>query len=251
MEFEKQDYFTQAVEYTAFYKKLAVLISPYLDSNWSLADIACGRAEIDLELAEHVNSISAVDRDPLALAKLDALIDNLTSHHGYDGAEAKIVTLQAEAEALPDLIWDAMLFSFYMPALDKLIEIFAHARHRCILIVHEPRRGGRFDPMPEYSPLITADELDAWLKTSGHHYNRDEASMQFGQPFKSIEDIHLYIEDYIRRSVASRVGGSDRPALDSELLMLSIEDSIEKTGRHDFPYYLPNNFHVNIFIIDV
>jgi SAM-dependent methyltransferase len=249
MKSEKPNYLKQASEYTSFYKKLAVLVAPYLDSGWSVADIACGDAEVDIELAEYVNSISAVDRDPLVLAKINTRIDNLASH----GREAisRIDTLQADAEVLPAYTWDALLFSFYMPPLDKLVELFAHAHHRCILIVHEPRGGGRFDSMPEYLPLITADELDEWLKTSGYYYNKEEVTLQFGQPFKSIDDVHLYIKNYVARAKSSGFYDDNSSVLDSERLMLSIEDSITKTDRLDFPYYLPYNFHVKIFIVNV
>jgi SAM-dependent methyltransferase len=228
---KRPDYFKSAIEYTAFYKKLAVLIDPYLQTSWDLADVGCGSGEIDIELAPSLNSITAIDTNIEALAKLDSQIDDLTSHG--DRSAGKIVTMRAEADTLADKMWDVLLLCFYMVPEDKLIELIAKARERVILIVHEQRTGSRFEPLPEYLPLFTENELEDLIKSLGYNYRKEQAILQFGQPFKSIEDIHLYLEDYPER------------------LRMSIEDRITHTGRHDFPYYLPNNFSASIFVIDV
>jgi SAM-dependent methyltransferase len=231
IEYKRPDYFKSAIDYTAFYKKLAVLIDPYLHSDWDLADVGCGSGEIDLELAPSLNSITAIDTNKEALEKLDSRIDDLISHG--DRSAGKIVTMRAGAYTLADKMWDVLLLCFYMVPQLNLIDLIAKARKRVILITHEQRKGSRFEPLPEYTPLHTDDELEDLIKSLDYNYKKEQAILQFGQPFKSIEDIHIYLEDY------------------PELLRLSIEDRITHTGRHDFPYYLPNNFSVGIFVIDV
>jgi SAM-dependent methyltransferase len=231
MENERPDYFRLAFEYTAFYKKLAVLIDPYLHPSWDLADVGCGSGEIDLELAPSLNSITAIDTNIEVLSKLDSRIDELISHGNT--AAGKIVTMKADVDILADKMWDVLLLCFYMVPENKLMDLIAKARERVILVVHDQRTGSRFEPLPEYMPLFTEDKLETKIKSFGYNYKKEQAVLQFGQPFKSIEDIHLYLEDY------------------PELLRLSIEDRITHTGRHDFPYYFPNNFSVGIFVIDV
>jgi SAM-dependent methyltransferase len=232
MEYEHPDYFRLAIEYTAFYKKLAVLIDPYLHPSWDLADVGCGSGEIDLELAPSVNSITAIDINKEALAKLDSRIDDLTSH-GNNSA-GKIVTMRAGAYTLADKMWDVFLLCFYMVPQLNLIELIAKARERVIIITHEHRAEGRFEPLPEYyRSLFDEDVLEDLIKSLGYNYKKEQAILPFGQPFKSIEDIHYYLENL------------------PEIQRLSIEDRITHTGRHDFPYYLPNNFNVGIFVVDI
>ncbi|MDR1271993.1 MAG: class I SAM-dependent methyltransferase, partial [Clostridiales Family XIII bacterium] len=54
-------------EYLAFHKKLSVLIEPYLDKRWTLADIGCGQGLLTFHLAPMVKHIFAVDVSETAI----------------------------------------------------------------------------------------------------------------------------------------------------------------------------------------
>jgi len=76
---------------------------------------------------------------------------------------------------------------------------------------------------------MSVHEIEAYLNENYYTYKKTEMMMEFGQPFRTIEDIHRFLD-------CMGLGGS------------SAEDRIIRTDRFDFPYYLPKQMHVVLFI---
>ncbi|MDR1495551.1 MAG: hypothetical protein LBS67_01340, partial [Clostridiales Family XIII bacterium] len=101
---DKYRLFRQASEFTGFHKKLGVLIEPYLNERWTMADIGCGMALLDFHLMGSVKSIKAIDVDELALAEVEKRIDEELAANRDDAR--KIETLRQDAYELGDEQWD-------------------------------------------------------------------------------------------------------------------------------------------------
>ncbi|MDR0850868.1 MAG: class I SAM-dependent methyltransferase [Clostridiales Family XIII bacterium] len=246
--------FNQASAFTSFHRKLAVLIEPYLDRQWTMADVGCGLALLDFEIADKVRSIDAIDIDEAIVKEIDSHID-CEAILGHNAVE-KIHPRLLDSTDLGDQTWDIVLASFYGKSLSELDELIGHAKHRAIFILHGRRPNGRFDPYDGDSGEITAEELEPYLVQQGYRFKKTVAELQFGQPFKTIEDIHNFLARYKAQGHSADAVFKIPPVsempfaeFDAENHMLSTEERIIKTDRYDFPFYLPNNFCVGIFAI--
>ncbi|MDR2157324.1 MAG: hypothetical protein LBO81_06050, partial [Clostridiales Family XIII bacterium] len=102
-----------------------------------------------------------------------------------------------------------------------------------------------------------------YLTRSGCKYKKTVAELQFGQPFKTIEEIHAFLDSFPGSNApAPEIPDpsdtafptpEDVPAIgdgfDPEKYALSAEERIIKTNRYDYPYYLPRSLNVAIFIV--
>jgi hypothetical protein len=250
--------FRQASEFTGFHKKLGVLIEPYLNERWTVADIGCGMALLDFQIMGSVKSITAIDTDGGALAEVEKRIDEeLAANHGDAG---KIKTVRKDASELKDERWDVVLLSFFADSPGEVERMLSLADHRGVIIMHGHDRSGIFDPMRTDKPRMSVKKMEDHLISKGYGYRKNIVDLQFGQPFRTIEDIHEFIGE---RSGEGRDSGSanegasddtagDRGAVDSDIerLTYSVEERIIKTKRYDYPYYLPRNLRAAIFIIN-
>jgi hypothetical protein len=254
---DKHQLFRQASEFTKFHKKLSVFIKPYLNPKWTMADIGCGLALLDFELADSVLSITAIDKDASALAEVDKHIDEELAANKNEAL--KIETMLKDAHELGDEQWDVVLMSFFGAFGEERDDLLSLARHRGIIITHARDQRGRYDPIPTPGTEgSSADKLEAHLKKRGYSYRKSVVDMQLGQPFKTIEDIHEFLDDYnMDKSLLDLTGGTDAAPgtaepggeWNAETLKYSAEDRIIKTQRYDFPYYLPRNLSVAIFVV--
>ncbi|MDR0851186.1 MAG: hypothetical protein LBN36_01695 [Clostridiales Family XIII bacterium] len=243
---DKSLHFVQASDFTAFHRKLAVLIGPYLNPDYTAADIGCGLALLDFEIADKVKCIDAIDADGTIIENVKARIEQeyISGHHSADRIRPETCT----SEDLGDRTWDIVLLSFYGTSYPALEDLIGRAKHRAIIVLHGRHTNGRFDPYEDESKKMTAEELEPFLIKGGYTFKKMIVDLQFGLPFKSIEDIHGFLSEYV--TPEPEASGSDTAAADIyEKQMLSIEERIIKTDRYDYPYYLPNNFCVGIFVI--
>jgi hypothetical protein len=140
--------------------------------------------------------------------------------------------------------------------MDRLLSM---ANRRGVIITYEYGRGGRFDPIPMGERRQSAAEIEAHLESKGYGFRRSVVDLQFGQPFKTIDDIHAFLDSY--RVDAADFGLSDiscddalapdEGGFDLERMVFSDEDRIIRTKRYDYPYYLPRSLRVAIFVVVV
>jgi hypothetical protein len=225
--------FRQASDYTGFHKKLGVLVEPYLDRGWDMADIGCGLALIDFHLAGAVNSITAIDRDESALAEVEKHIDDELAAGRRDAG--KIHTLMKDASVVGSggEQWDAVLLSFFSAPIEETFRLLSLARHRGVIITRGKGDEGIFDiGLSEWRGESSAEQIEEQLRRGGYGFRKSALDLQFGQPFRTIDEIHEFLRSY-----------------EAERLIYSVEDRIIKTKRYDFPYYLPRNMRVTVFIV--
>ena len=228
---EKIESFRRSSEYTAFHKKLSVLAEPYLDDKWSLIDIGCGPGLLEPWLAPMVAHIDAVDSDEAAIAYLAAKLDDVFATSA-DIAEK----VKPRVSAIEDLegAWDVVLLSFFGLNRDVMETVFPLAGRRLMVFMHGRRdSAGPFTPEDD-GGKFSAPEMEAFLKENGFKYKKTVTEVQFGQPFKTIEEIHSFV-------------GANSDAR----WAASVEERIVKTNRFDYPYYLPRSISVALFIIAV
>jgi hypothetical protein len=240
---ENIEHYKQASMYTAFHKKLAVLITPFLSPEWTVADIGCGLAALDFEIASFVRSIDAIDPNQTVINDVEQKItDEIAAGRPF---AARIRPQWADPNKLGDAMWDVVLLNFFGADGDTLADYLAHATKRAIVIVHGRAPNGKFDALCEVTEPTTAAEVEAYLERIGCRYRKNIVELPFGQPFKSIEDIHRFLDYY---SLEEEPVDPDL-STDPEKLILSVEDRIIKTDRYDYPYYLPKNISVGIFVV--
>jgi SAM-dependent methyltransferase len=248
---EKLESYKRASEYTAFHKRLAVLAEPYLSENWTLADLGCGPGLIDFYLAPMVKSVTAIDDDKRALADLQARLDDVFQTNKY--MSDKITPVFGDIRALADEEWDVILLSFFGVDKTLLDDVLPRARKRALLYTHgrQETHGSATLPNDESCKFGAAD-IEAYLDTNHYAYKKTVLEMQFGQPFKTIEDIHIFLDKYgsgDRDLSCIDLGRMD--ALDDDAIkrMTDAEERIVKTDRFDYPYYLPKSISVALFIV--
>jgi SAM-dependent methyltransferase len=237
-------------EYLAFHKKLSVLVEPYLDKRWTLADIGCGQGLLAFNLAPMVKHIFAVDVSSAAIDELEKRLDELYYIRREDAE--KIEAVVADAENLGELRADVMLLSFFGASRKILDDVFERADRRVIIIMRGREVTG-IDMIGESYSEFSSAETEAYLEEKGYRYKKNTMEMQLGKPFRTIEEIHRFLGEY-GQSLCPRdadcisLGVGCEGIDEIEARVAGAEERIIKTNRFDFPYYLPKSINVAIYI---
>ena len=216
-------------------------MQPFLNRDWDLVDVECGPAFIDYELLRMVRSITIIDDDA---ATLDFAREKISSELSAGNFEYERITpLDLNAARLEGRKWDVALFSFRGAALESLDSVIAMAERRAVLLVYSRSPDELFNDNVawEMAQVTAASDVEGFLKQRSFDFHDKQVELQFGRPFKSIEDIHGFI------NAQSAIAGEND--IDAVEQAMRIEERIVKTGRYDYPYYLPRNISVRIFII--
>jgi len=231
---ERIENYKSASEYTSFHRKLSVLAEPYLDENWTMADIGCGPGMVDYWLAPMVKKIDAIDNDPVAIEYLTNWLEEIyiTNRNISD----KITPRLAALEDITEETWDVVTMSFFGVNEKILEKALLLATRRLLIFMHgRPEKTGPLSIIND-DKTFNVSEVESYLKEKNYSYKKNVMEMQFGQPFKSIGDIHSFLSSY---------NSGD----DFEKRMTDAEERIIKTNRFDYPYYLPKSISVALFII--
>jgi SAM-dependent methyltransferase len=237
----KIENYRQASEYTAFHEKLSVLAEPYLDERWTMADIGCGSGLLDIWLAPMVAHIDAIDSDRTAIDDLSARLDDVFQT-SRDAAE-KIRPRAASFEDLRGESWDVVTMSFFGMNEEVLDMVMPLAKRRALIYMHGRPDSAGFLAPANGGEKFSAAEMEAYLNKRDFVFKKSAMEMQFGQPFKSIEDIHRFLSELRER------GARKTPVDVVSKRIADIEERIVKTDRFDYPYYLPKSVSVALFII--
>jgi len=225
---EKIEYFKSASGYTGFHEKLSALAEPYLDESWTLADIGCGLGLLDCWLAHKVACVEAIDIDEAAIADLKARIEGASPENRKTAGNIKPRVASLDELALAGESWDAVMLSFFGLNEESLEKVLALAKRRVFIFTHgRPDAEGPLAALDDGNKLSAA-ETEAFLRLKGYTYEKGAMETQFGQPFKTPEEIHAFLNGYICE-----------------------REQIIKTNRMDYPYYLPKSISVVLFIINM
>ena len=169
----------EAAEYGSYYHDLAQILLPYLKESDRVCDAGCGMGQLVLELAPHVQSITAIDRNPAALE----ILQKQKEGRGIKNIEIRFQNLEDVRVEQP---FDAMIFSLF--GSDAEIEAAASRLCRGKVFVIRRRKEdalwlSRFaDPR---CPLAKADEP-----------NRICFDLPLNQPLRDLEAARKFLKMY-------------------------------------------------------
>ena len=209
-----------ASEYGTYNQKLAELLSPHLTKQMHICDAGCGLGYLSLELAPYVGQVTSVEQHPDAVAVLEANcrgrgITNITPRCGAIG------------EVIPEQKYDGMVFCFF----GGIHEILETVRHQCdgqVFIITRNYTNHRFSvgshPTGSYGYRTATEEL----KRLGVPYDETLLELEFGQPFRNLEDAKRFYELYSK--------DDDKAVITDEFL----RSRLIRNGSAQFPWYMPH-----------
>lgn len=219
--------FMDASEYTGFHTQLAKKIIPYLEPGDTLCDIGCGLGRLDFELAPHVAEILAVDISEYAIRTLEKNV----ALAGISNIHVR----QGNAEEL-EQSFDVILMSLF--GLQDTSGILKRCRRRHVRIVGAGRKSGLYPEryrreLKDAVPIVQ-DEFDSL----GIKYSLEMCSFEFGQPLRTKHDAEQFVL-------------TNAPEADSREIADFLNDNMQQTGRDDFPFYLPYQKELGIFVVQM
>jgi SAM-dependent methyltransferase len=218
-------WFIDASIYTGFHKALAQKILPYLEESDTLCDLGCGLGRLDLELAPYVSNLTAIDINENAVRVLrrdaeNAGLRNLQVQHG---------------DALLSIESCDVLLSSFFGRLNTLGSL-KHCRRKLIRITGGSTNSGLYPQRYRIDKKHIESTMRDELASLGISYEQEIHTMEFGQPLRTRHDAGLYISHHA-------------PEATEEEIDDFLNQHLERTGRDDFPFFLPNQKEINIFII--
>lgn len=209
-----------ASEYGTYNQELTALLAPYLTKDMTICDAGCGLGYLSLALAPHVGRVVSVDRNHEAVAVLEENCRTL----GVENVAPRCGSIQ---DAAPEEKYDAMVFCFF----GGIHEILATARAQCrgpVFIITRNYRNHRFSVGSYPTGNYGRRRSSGVLTELGIPFEERIMTLEFGQPFRSMEDARLFFEVYSN--------DEDKSAITDEFL----QGKVVRTGREDYPFYMPH-----------
>ncbi|MDR2133145.1 MAG: class I SAM-dependent methyltransferase [Clostridiales Family XIII bacterium] len=233
-------WFKVASAHTGFHANLARLVRPLIADCETICDVGCGLGLLDLELAQDVRDILCVDRNEAAIGALNELLRARGTRN--------VVARAMDANALVGERWDAAIMSFFGSSLEDIARFLTLCDKRMILIVHEKSSTGRrVNAISLRAKPFGAAEVSGFLSERGLRFRETRAALEFGQPFKSLADARDFIRTYA--SLASHAASAADEAA-WERLCEDMERRLARTGRADYPLYLPKRKNLAVFAVE-
>lgn len=214
-----------ASEHETYNQEIARIILPHLSEDSCVCDAGCGLGYLSLELAKHVQHVTAVDLNRDAL---DVLSENCADKHVHN------ISLRCgDIETLPPLRkYDAMVFCFF-GCIEEILRIAArqcagdvliisrnYSQHRFSVREHGCGRGGYLD----ISHVLSARQIP---------FHAQMFSLEFGQPLRSWEDARRFFALYSK---------DEKEMITDEFL----ESRIVRTKEWEFPYFMPHRRDIGV-----
>jgi SAM-dependent methyltransferase len=232
-------WFEAASAYTGFHSRLADVVRPYIEGCETLCDIGCGLGLLDLALAGDVRRAVCIDQSETAIAALNEIIRARGARN--------VVARTADANGLTEECGDAVILSFFGSSGADIERFLPLCRKRLILIVHEKSSPTRCANAVALRPRpLGAAEVTDYLTNRRLKFRKTVAELEFGQPFRSLEDAR----DFIRIYAAAAPDADDADAggqSDWDRLYGDMERRLVRTGLSDYPLYLPKPKRLAVF----
>ena len=204
---------------------------PWLREDMHICDAGSGLGYLSLELASHAKRVTAVEVNPNAAA---VLTDNCVKY-GITNVTSRCGAI---ANVLPEKPYDAMVFCFF----GRRREILRLAKEQCTGDIFvftrnydshrfsaEKHRSG-YEGFPQFSDILT--EL-------GIPFHFETFTLEFGQPFRNLEDAHRFFRLYSK--------DRNKGVLTEDF----IRSQLTETHREDFPFYMPHQKHMGFLHFSV
>jgi SAM-dependent methyltransferase len=233
-------WFKAASAYTGFHSKLASIVRPYIQDCSTLYDIGCGLGLLDLELAKDIRSVVCIDRNEAVIAALNEIIRARGARN--------IVARTGDANTFAEESRDVVILSFFGASFEDIARFLSFCDKRMILIVHEKASSAfRVSAVSLRPKVLGAAETADFLAIRNLDFCRRDIELEFGQPFKSLEDALDFIRVY-----ASVSPGADAADGQSEWDRLcgDMESRLVRTGLSEYPLYLPKPKKLAVFVVE-
>lgn len=215
-----------ASEYGTYNQKLAELLSPHLTKQMHICDAGCGLGYLSLELAPYAGQITSVERNPDAVAVLEENcrfrgITNITPKCG------------AISEVIPEKKYNGMVFCFF----GGIREILETVRHQCagqVFIITRNYTKHRFSVGSHSTGSYGYRTASEELKRLGVSYEEIIIDLEFGQPFRNLEDARRFYELYSK--------DEDKTVITDEFL----RGKVVELEHEEFSWYMPHRRNLAI-----
>ena len=193
-------YLYTAADHSRYYQDLARQLGAFLRPEDRVCDAGCGLGLLSRALLPYCAHVTAVDRSPAAVAALRAR-----------GEDPKLSALTGDIRELPPRQpYDAMVFCLFGGTA---------------LVVRRDFRQHQFSSGVRMAGHTAAD-MEQELRRRRLTCTLRRFTLEFGQPFRSVEDALAFFRLYSRDGTA--------PARQE------LEARLEPSPWPDYPLYLPN-----------
>lgn len=229
---EKIAWYADACEYSGNNrnKRLAEEILDELPQYPHVCDIGCGIGAVSLELAERASKITAVDINGAAVEYLRTT----ALHRGF----VNIEIFEGDFRELAPPSPKADCAVFCMIGGNGYIEEAKLWSKGKIIVITNPTDRHSFSSQPKIYEKQSVEKLRAYLREGCYSFTEKVVSTSNGQPFRSFEDAVGFISSYDSKRIRRDI-------------IRTLYESLEETGRTDFPLYLPNNKDYLIFTVEL
>lgn len=220
-----------ASEYGTYNQELVKRMAPHLTKKMHICDAGCGLGYLSLALAPHVGRVTSVEMNPDAVAVLEENCREL----GIRNITARCGQLDT---AVPEEKYDAMVFCFF----GHIHEILEAARNQCrgtVFIVTRNYTTHRFSVGSHKTGSYGYESARDVLTRKGIPFQEEIFSLEFGQPFRSMEDARRFYEIYSH--------DEDKSAITDEFL----RGKVVANDHSEFPLYMPHQRSLALLRFDV
>ena len=212
---EGMAFLQDAMACCGYYPALARRIAPYLPKQAHVCDAGCGLGGLSVALLPYCRHVTAVDRAA-------APLENLRQRAGHD---PRLTVRQGDIRCLPpETPYDAMVFCLF-GGTDEILDIAARQCGGTALVVRRDFRQHQFSSGVRMAGHTAAD-MEQELRRRGLTCTLRRFTLEFGQPFRSVEDALAFFRLYSRDGTV--------PARQE------LEARLEPSSWPDYPLYLPN-----------
>ena len=212
---EGMAFLQDAMACCGYYPALARRIAPYLPKQAHVCDAGCGLGGLSVALLPYCRHVTAVDRAA-------APLENLRQRAGHD---PRLTVRQGDIRCLPpETPYDAMVFCLF-GGTEEILDIAARQCGGTALVVRRDFRQHQFSSGVRMAGHTAAD-MEQELRRRRLTCTLRRFTLEFGQPFRSVEDALAFFRLYSRDGTA--------PARQE------LEARLEPSPWPDYPLYLPN-----------
>lgn len=219
-----------ASEYGTYHRALAQHLAPILDPGMHVCDAGCGLGYLSLALSPYVDRITAVEKNPDALA----VLEQNCRRRNIDNITARCSPL---ADAAPVQPYDAMIFCFFGGIDEILTAVETQCRGSAVIITRNYTTH-RFSVGSHPTGSYGYGTASARLRELGIPFAEETLALEYGQPLRSLPEARRFYEVYSQ--------DVDKTAITDEFLRTKLVE----TGRADYPLYLPHRRNLAILRFD-
>ena len=217
-------WYTNANDYSGFFKHIAADIAPSLSGCESLADLGCGPGLFDFEVCHLLKTVECIDVEEAVLSSIRQRAMGL----GIMNIETRL----ADCYELRDR-WDAIYMSFFGAREPDRFLPFCKKLFAVVMVSGE---AGMF-PGKVSSKKSTVEDTARYLNGKGIPYTLTLRQYEFGQPFTSLGDAARFARHYM-------------PDISDARLEEYLGSRLKETHGEVYPYYSPRRKDIGIFELE-